>query len=252
MNFDLIEMVSDDLEYLAKEFHHTAEDAEIRRGSAVLRKLISDGLLADAAREVDIDISIMALEIRAALTLPEFRFYQLGGGRCNGYRQCHATVRGGAPTDEEIKSLFASKPNGQIDKKKLISLNSYIDQPSYVLNGMTISHREVVKYVANKLGGTHLDSSRRDAKLLDEKFRVLDSIRTMVEMVYTNKNSIYFELLSIGQCISDSRDIHKLRRRLKEVLAPRRSAVWKTARIAFDDGLILMTQKKSAPEEANS
>jgi len=75
-----------------------------------------------------------------------------------------------------------------------------------------VSRRELVQYVANKLGGTHIDTKRDFSKIKERKFALLDQVREMIRVA--DKNAIYYELLSIGQSLVQSDDIQTLRRKL--------------------------------------
>jgi hypothetical protein len=65
----------------------------------------------------------------------------------------------------------------------------------------------VIKYVANKLGGIHLDPKRDLKKDEEVGFSLLDQIADTYQVA--GKQAIYFELLSIGQSISASPDVDR-------------------------------------------
>ena len=79
-----------------------------------------------------------------------------------------------------------------------------------IIRKLDISRVELIKYVANKLGGTHIDFTRKSNKLLEQKFSYLDSLHNYEQV---DKNIIPCELLSIGQELVNSKHIQKLIKR---------------------------------------
>jgi hypothetical protein len=87
--------------------------------------------------------------------------------------------------------------------------------------GKRFSRAQVVKYVANKLGGAHFDT-RRGHRKEDPDFILLDKVTPTVHLL--DKPAIYFELLSIGQAVAGSHDLYDLSTTLDEILAGPASA----------------------------
>ena len=83
-------------------------------------------------------------------------------------------------------------------------------QMSFVLNGVRISHEDVIKYVANKLGGNHFDPRRKED---EDNYRLLDAVRERIHVL--EKDVVYYELLSIGQAVVNSSDVSNLRQVLE-------------------------------------
>jgi len=102
-----------------------------------------------------------------------------------------------------------------------VKLAISLRQPSFVIEGILINREEVIKYVSNKLGGAHYDSSRKPRASsrgvsLEEKYALLDSARNSTMLA--DKNAIYYELLSIGQRLVNSKDVQQVRKALRGVL----------------------------------
>jgi hypothetical protein len=102
-----------------------------------------------------------------------------------------------------------------------VKLAVFLRQPSFVIEGTFINREEVIKYVTNKLGGAHYDSTREpqtssSGVSLEGKYALLDSVRNST--MIADKNAIYYELLSIGQRLINSKDIQQLRKTLKGIL----------------------------------
>ena len=68
MDLDLARLVAEDLDYLFRDWNQDIDDASLRRSSPVLRALLVDGLLAQAARQVGREIRVMAPAISRVVT----------------------------------------------------------------------------------------------------------------------------------------------------------------------------------------
>ena len=79
-----------------------------------------------------------------------------------------------------------------------------------------ISRHETITYVANKLGGAHLDQKRDTSKILELKYQLLDSLRSNLRLA--DRDPVFFEVLSIVNYLQQAPDIHKLRKRLRDLL----------------------------------
>jgi hypothetical protein len=80
------------------------------------------------------------------------------------------------------------------------------------MNGEIIVRRALIKYIANKLGGAHLDH-KRGTNHEETLYRLLDDARSWILM---DKPAVYFELLAVGQAVAKAGDIgHLLSRRAK-------------------------------------
>jgi hypothetical protein len=75
-----------------------------------------------------------------------------------------------------------------------------MEAPAVCVRGKLIARRAVVKYVANKLGGAHIDPRRTGP------YAVLESA---VDVTLLGKPAVYFELLSIGQALANSEDAER-------------------------------------------
>jgi hypothetical protein len=84
------------------------------------------------------------------------------------------------------------------------------------VHGSAVVRREVILYVANKLGGAHLDHRRTSR---EETFRLLDKFREEFKLELSEKDVIYYELLSAGRALAGAPDISTLRNRLTELIS---------------------------------
>jgi hypothetical protein len=126
-----------------------------------------------------------------------------------------------AKTEAEIKADY-ERGKAVMGKSYPVKLGAFLKQTSLVVNGVLINREEIIKYVANKLGGAHYDDSRDDSTgtgdiSLEQKYKLLDGVRSGIAVA--DRNAIYYELLSIGQRVVNSRDVRQLRKYLTHVLS---------------------------------
>jgi len=224
MDMELARVVAEDLEYLFAEWNQDIDDASLRRNSLVLRKLLIEGLLSRVAHEVDKQVLVMTPAIGRLITdaeLRECRFFQAGGALYKGTIVQSISMISRAKTEAEIKASY-ERSKESIEKDYPVKLNVFLKQTSLVVDGVLINREVVIKYVANKLGGAHYDKSREDTKAggnisLEQKYELLDKVRS--DVTVADKNAIYYELLSIGQRLVNSGDIHQLQKHLTNVLS---------------------------------
>lgn len=212
----LITIVSEDLDYLSDEWSQDIDDSSLRRASPVLRSLLIEGQFMKVANMLNETVSIMAPEIsknEEHLNDTSIVFYQSGGASYKGMQVQFAKQLNRAMSPEEIKESYEMQKN-LIGQNYPVKLSKFMRQISFMINGVKINREEVVKYVANKRGGAHYDSSRSTEKSgskgeLEQKFVLLDGVHDGVIMA--DKNSVYYELLSIGQRLIKSNDVQRIR-----------------------------------------
>jgi hypothetical protein len=222
MDLELARIVAEDLGYLFVEWNQDIDDASLRRGSTVLRSLLIDGLLSKAARQVNRDIRVMAPAIGQLFTeadLREYEYFQAGGAKYKGTTVQTVRLSRRIYTAAERKASYDKLKD--VTGSSSVKLSEFLKQTSFVVKGVLINREEVIKYVANKLGGAHYDSARITLKetagvSLDQKYALLDEVKNFT---VADKDAIYYELLSIGQRIVNSRDIRNLRKQLTHLLS---------------------------------
>lgn len=180
-------------------------EQSLRRSSNVLRNLLVEGALGRAWRmagqpkEPGIEAVDLAT-VLAGLRYEKILFASAGGGHSGSMSIAGVLLYGEAMPDAMVKERARPEPPTPV-----FPLSQFNASPGLVVRGEAITRREVVKYVANKLGGAHFDDRRTERAhiLLDE---VLSS------MTVSDKRAPYFELLSIGQAVVASADVARLRR----------------------------------------
>jgi hypothetical protein len=192
----------------------------LRITSPILRTLLVEEKLKLAADMVQLRIRIMSPSIHKALSsddLLQWSFWQCGGAKFQGTVVAATGMKNTAMSSSEMKS-YMEKTSPVLGKSFPVKLSQFLKQPSFVVEGTLIQRSTVIKYVCNKLGGNHYDPSRDyGAEEIESQFKLLDKVRKQISLA--NKNSIYFEILSIGQRVANSRDIRHLRKKLNNILA---------------------------------
>lgn len=200
--------VLSDLDYLYDEWDQNIDDDSLRRDSVVLRRLLVYRDLLKAWRKIGFqgepEITAPTLEEHLKLfPLSTVRFALAGGANYKGNLVAVVFERDEASTPEQIKKDFELGPVYEVKFKQ----SEFMESACVIVEGVKISRRELVQYVANKLGAAHYDEN------LNESQRLLKYAQQSYEI--SGKVSIYFELLSIGQRLVRSTDIDKLRQALR-------------------------------------
>ncbi len=199
-----LQSVADDLEHLHDAWREGATDADLRRGSAILRRFLVDngqGVLIQVWRDqgfaqqpvvVAPSLSNVTLAESGKVTLATAGGAIVGGVQVAGY------LRAAAPIDDGFD------PEGH--EQQLIP---YVLAPCIVVHGRPISRGDLVKYFANDLGGVHL--SWRAQKKQGEYVRLFQRIEGLpIQAELLGKDLLHFELLAVGQAIGQSTDMLKL------------------------------------------
>lgn len=220
MDVELIKIVSEDLDHLAVEWTQDIDDASLRRTSPILRSLLIENQLMKVASMLGEAISIMAPCISKyddLLNDPSIVFYQSGGAKYKGMEIQFLKQLNRALGPEEIKANY-EREKLSIGKNYPVKLSLFMKQISFIINGVKINREEVVKYIANKRGGAHFDSSRKIDSAgskgeLEKKYTLLDNIHKSTSVA--DKNAVYYELLNIGQRLIASQDVERIRQIIK-------------------------------------
>ena len=225
--------IADDIEWFEKEWctlYEAPSDADIRRGSAALRRLLIEDWIGKAWRHfgfqkqpsiVGPDLIKLATtqghEIRhitsvisGGATIDGIQLAMLGHARAN-----NPTTGVSVDADEGFAVVTFSitrDARGEADEgdlERLINkewmLSRYLDAPGMVRKGETISRRDIVTYFANVGGGVHLGPARKEK---EKNYALIEELINKIGAL--TMDGVFFELLSIGQAIGRSNDLNKL------------------------------------------
>ncbi|MBZ2169331.1 hypothetical protein [Marinobacter sp. F4216] len=197
-----VEVVIEDIEYLRDQWAEGATDPELRRGSAILRRLVVEKYLGHAWRamghEKDPKIQTTDLDFGFnGIDYAEIECALAGGALSHGvYAACMCINKGG--TAPEMQDGFLERELG---------LSNYDSSTCAIIKGSVITRSELIKYMANVKGGVHLGSSRARKKEQEIIKRVA---KLEGKFNAFNSDGLFFETLSIGQSIAKSPDVVQL------------------------------------------
>lgn len=199
----LVKTVIEDLIYLRDSWDANVEESTIRRGSVILRRFLVQGELFKAWKTLNLERKPNLIAPNIDLIIDPINELTLvliiaGGGTYKGIEAAISLMNKGST------ALPISKDVPVTNYK--FTLPEFINSTSIYIEGIKVTRQEVIQYVANKLGGAHIDFKRQGK--LKEKFLKLDEKADMFQFKDITElkglNAIYFELLSIGQLISNS------------------------------------------------
>jgi hypothetical protein len=207
----MFQIVADDLDYLTNEWRDQMTDSAIRRGSVALRRLLNEGLLLQAwraagfAKKPRVDAPNLVRHIYGVrLNLVEFAV--AGGAQYEGLSIAGCVELRYQVSADEMSRWTLAPPMESME------LLAFRDAPSVIYRGYSILRREVIAYIANKLGGAHLDETR-GTKPIDDAYRQLDAL-SEAKYELAGKDALHFEVLSAGQILASSSDLQELRVRI--------------------------------------
>jgi hypothetical protein len=129
---------------------------------------------------------------------------QAGGAERGGLTIQGMSVWNRALSPEEIKARYEAGKRKQ-EEVRALKLSTWLSETSVIVAGVRATRRDVIKFVANKLGGVHLDPKRSAA---DKSYGALDAARASVQLA--DLDAVYHELSSIGQQFATSADIRAM------------------------------------------
>lgn len=205
---DLLATVREDLIFISETFHHSMDEGSLRRASTCIRRLIVDGDLQRAwkAAGFEREPRLLAVDLDLYLTGVDRSLVvsaSAGGTASNGGPIGPSMVGRFASSEEQLSASFA---RGICARE--FTLSEFCKSPSLVTEGCTVSRRQVVKYLANKIGGAHHDA-KRGITDDDLSFAALDHITKGRPIQIADKTPVHFELLAVGQALASSDDLRR-------------------------------------------
>ncbi|HUD44417.1 MAG TPA: hypothetical protein VMR41_02650 [Patescibacteria group bacterium] len=209
---EAMRIVKSDLDYIKKMWGGEIDDDSLRRNSTILRQLLIDegGLLIKIQRMLNVTLYIQApVSPLKSEKLEKITFYSAGSGISHGFEVSSFIIGNYVPSPTESEKM---NQNGTKNNTKKYNLEEFLSAPSIIVNGNIFSRLEVIKFVANKLGGAHLEMDNK--KLA--RMKLLVPVKE--NDVIANRNAIYFEFLSIGQLLAKSKYTDKLIKKISEII----------------------------------
>jgi hypothetical protein len=207
---NLEQSVLGDLLWLQNDDLAAVDEAHLRELSAKLRRLLVEGTLQQLRKAQGIrgepKITSSAFPLEPGSIISQSGGMTRGQMTVGGFQGFNRAM-----SPEEIKSRFEAWRDSP--KTRVQTLSNWLSSSCMTVGKVAVSRRIVIQYVANKLGGVHLDPKRNPAK--DAAYIALDDARNGVRVL--DLDLVYGELTAIGQQLRDSKEV----RELTKGLAPR-------------------------------
>lgn len=201
----VIQTVAEDLRFLRQECDDSVSDESLRRSSGPLRRLLVEDAYGRAWRLVGFsgEPQVEAPDLMRNLAgFDEARvtYAQAGGATSRGMKIAQVLEVDFVMSPEQIAERFRRGPEPALSQ---FGLARFLASVCVIHRGVNITRRGLIQYVANKLGGVHLDTRRdpsgdREAIALDE---------VIAYRMVGDRPAVYFEVLSVGQSLIASADL---------------------------------------------
>ncbi len=204
---DLADSVLGDLKWLRDADLSGGDEVLLRELSARLRRLLVEGNLQLFRKQVCNcrgEPRIVAPPPLDPVT-SDVTHAQVGGAQRAGLTVEGVTVWNRALSAEEIKARYEAGLKIRSQPRQL-RLSDWLSETCLQVTGVGASRRDVIKFVANKLGGVHVDPRREPAK--SPVYGALDEARESIRVA--DLDAVYHELASIGQQLVAAHDIRAL------------------------------------------
>jgi hypothetical protein len=180
------------------------QDPEIRRGTAVLRRLLVEDAYGTAWRAmgrtreptlIAVDLDLMLSEQMKTVMIA-----LAGGADFRGLKSAAFCIHPGSkpmgrPPPEPVRK--DGYPFEQV-----FTLSQYLKSTSGVVDGRSFTRRDVIKYIANVKGGVHLSSQeRKKEKMLIERLGKAEK-----RLTFHNTDGLLVEAVAIAQSLGQSAD----------------------------------------------
>ena len=203
MDYDALIAVAEDLEYLA-QWGSQISNAEIRRGTAILRRLLVEDTYGAAWRAIgqSKQPSLLAVDLSQLLGDKAHQVvYALAGGAL--FRGVHMAC---LVLNKGSQAIGDAPPNPIRENgypfERLFTISEYLPSLSGIVEGRSFNRREVIKYIANVKGGIHLSAKARKA----EKDLISRLGKIEKKLMIHNSDGLLVEAVAIGQALGNSSD----------------------------------------------
>jgi len=210
MNTDDIKVVADDLIFL-RQWDSAIPEGDIRRGSAVLRRLLVEDAYGQAWRAVGEpgQPSLVAVDI-SSIPVDDVIYAIAAGADFRGVSTASMLRnRGSRPVGNLGPPLTKTGYPGET----LFSLSEFLASPSGMVGGRSFTRRDVIKYISNVKGGVHL--GRTDKKAETKLVSRLAKIEK--KLIIQNSDALLVEILAIAQALARADDTEKFVRLVREL-----------------------------------
>ena len=208
MKNHLIATVAEDLEWLSSTWGPDISEPDIRRGSAVLRRLLVEGAYGQAWRGIGFAAQpkLRAVDLDFELskhTIDKVYYAFAGGAEFRGGFWAGVVCIEVSNSDSSRSGQPASKDGPE---EKDYYLSDFLSSSSACVDGLLISRREVIKYIANVRGGVHVNPKKREEQ--KALIRKAELIENRLSLHHTDP--MLYETVAIAQALGNSEDSKQL------------------------------------------
>ncbi|QIM47917.1 hypothetical protein G9Q38_01335 [Pusillimonas sp. DMV24BSW_D] len=202
MNHDSLVAVAEDLEYLS-QWGSEITAAEIRRGTAVLRRLLVEDAYGIAWRTIGQakQPSLIAIDLDQMLGGNSHKvIYALAGGaHFRGMHMACMLLNKGDPISQNPPTPI--RQDGYPFERRF-TVSEYLSSNAGVVEGRSFNRRDVIKYLANIKGGVHLSAQQRktEIKLISRLGKIEK------KMMLHATDGLLVEAVAIAQALGTSAD----------------------------------------------
>ena len=224
--------VAEDIEHFQHWWTNggTVSNAEIRQGSAALRRLLVEDAAGNAwrplgfsktptlqgpdllafYRHTDVELDLVVMAAAGGVRFAGIDTAFLGARRAhNPSTGIPARAdKGFAVAVSDVARNAENPQPSELDKfiERTWYVHEYLDAPGLVRKGQPISRREVLNHMANEMGGVHVGKSSSELRdlLADAEQKLF------VDTQQGELRTHYFEVLAMGQAVGRSADFEKL------------------------------------------
>lgn len=207
-----VENTVSDLVYLQDTYQPAVSQHDLRRGSAIIRRLLVDGELqrtwkeAGFQREPQIEAPSL-IDILYGGSLAAVEFAAAGGATVNGMY-----IAGIVVSRHALWGPGKVGANSNTPPSVVHGLKRFSEAPVIFAHQTFVTRHQIIKYIANKRGGVHYDTQRGNAK--DEQaFAVLDKLEHNVTI--NDHYPVYYELHAAVQLLVRAPDIQQFIRAVR-------------------------------------
>lgn len=214
-DMEFLNIVAGKLEFMSKLVRQERTSSEVARNlSVILRFLLVEGdpnlqrawRLSGFEKHMSVIPVVPPVDTEGTTTVA---VYIEGGAVREGLQVGGIRIHNRALSDEEIRSRYEAQRDLMEVARSPIPLITYLDRsPCISVGGSNYTCRQLISYVANKLGGVHFDVKKRDPDT--------EAIRGMRIL---NPDPLLLQTYSIAEMLLSSPDVNKLLARIRDVLA---------------------------------
>jgi hypothetical protein len=197
---DLAQSVRGDLNWLRTQNLAELDESGLREMSGRLRRLLIEGTMMRYRKST-------GLRGEPRITFHPLdgnddrqTFSQSGGIERGGVKVGSVSVFNEALSPEEIKARYEAGKDGPPTLE--LPLSRWLTSPCLRVEEVVITPRDIIKYVANKLGGVHFDERRDPSK--EAGYLALDRARSLRLL---DLDAVYGQLTAIGQQLLAAPDV---------------------------------------------